>query len=571
MGYKIESYSFEEIRKKISSRDVLPSLFWAIPCGQWNNYELEDLFFKFNNEYNNYSFLGNYFIKSSGLLEEEKNKKKRYSVLSKGDEISIVLARVKNIKHKSLLILSSNFPKQGWGLIIKIDKISEFLDGLDYILSGDNFQEVNKLSRELNPLIKELKYLKESGAVKNKLTLEEDRDESLNNRVEWEKKFDKVNKSQLPLKIKFFEKIVNVLPAFFIDLEKQFRNSTEIVFWDEMNMISWKAVTGIKQQKTVGDFLFFLKEILLVEVDNSSIDNDIYLDGDIFYDYFHYLLTVKTFKFNDKRDIAKKILQYFRLDERKQILLSLGQPIEMANDQNIFLNLLGWQEPELKNYDTSIMSFFIKENDAYILNNASRETWSSLRESMESYLKDLIKILSSEITNDNSELYLIIRNADGEFRFNFEPNWNKEIEKITIGPAARIIKALGNTWNSTLNWVDLYSTISKIGKLLNENRNHHSDIIRRDDLIAIEITPYFNQLFKLVKLNFKTMPWHFIPNSSIWSFPSVYSGIAWSHDEIEKREIKIVHSDTNQIEFNKMILIWNPSKINPVMVNYKLL
>lgn len=68
------------------------------------------------------------------------------------------------------------------------------------------------------------------------------------------------------------------------------------------------------------------------------------------------------------------------------------------------------------------------------------------------------------------------------------------------------------------------------------------------------------------------MPWHFKPISNFWTNPAVYSGRAWSHDHYDKKEIKIlVWESETRINLNTEILVWNPSKINPVMTKYLIL
>ena len=41
MGYKIEAYSLAELNRISTPGKVVPALFWVIPVGQWDSYELD--------------------------------------------------------------------------------------------------------------------------------------------------------------------------------------------------------------------------------------------------------------------------------------------------------------------------------------------------------------------------------------------------------------------------------------------------------------------------------------------------------------------------------------------------
>src|SRR5437879_1948063 len=43
MGYRVENYSLNELHRIAVPGAVVPSVFWALPVGRWNNSELERL------------------------------------------------------------------------------------------------------------------------------------------------------------------------------------------------------------------------------------------------------------------------------------------------------------------------------------------------------------------------------------------------------------------------------------------------------------------------------------------------------------------------------------------------
>ena len=265
------------------------------------------------------------------------------------------------------------------------------------------------------------------------------------------------------------------------------------------------------------------------------------------------------------------MLDFFRSDELEQISDQLEFHHDLNNEYSNFLESLGWAKPDHVEYQTSLVSFFEKVDGTYVLSNPKIETWNSLRISIESYLKDLIKIITTNLPDSKNELYNLVLLRVSDFQFQTKNNWDREIENITIGPANKIIYALGSNWKADFDWRNFYNLINKIREIINKPA-HHNKIIRTEDVIANELNPLFNNFFELTKNIFKIMPWHFKPISNFWTNPAVYSGKAWSHDHYDKKEIKIlVWESETKIELNKEILVWNPSKINPVMTKYFIL
>jgi hypothetical protein len=255
-----------------------------------------------------------------------------------------------------------------------------------------------------------------------------------------------------------------------------------------------------------------------------------------------------------------------------QIVNSLGLHLINYSDFNEFLNLLGWKEPSSSYNDDRLISYFEKDDNNFYLINPNRQTWGVIRICFESYLKDILKVIVSNLSFTDDELMNLILIKYPDHRFSYDSKWAMLKEEVSGGESKRFIDALGFHWLPNADWASFTKSIGEILDILNPEGAHHKEIINRADLMASRLNPHFTNLFTLTKVIFITMPWHFKPNSNFWNSPTIYSGFAWAHDHYDKKEIRILvwESETN-LEVNKDVLVWNPSKINPVMTNYKLL
>ena len=360
----------------------------------------------------------------------------------------------------------------------------------------------------------------------------------------------------------FLEEIMNISPRILIDLEEKFKKYTDVISWDQPRMIGWKASILSKHPKTVGSFVEYLNELFPEsKIDLNQDDEDELLNGDFFTDYFHHILLENTSMFSDKRKLAEKMIGCFDLSQRKEILKSLNFINYDAHDKSNILSLLGWeQDPSYKN-TISLISFFTIENDMYVITNPKLNTWNDLRKCLESYLDDLTSIIKSHLISDNNQIQNLILRRHPDF--SFTPGNN------TSGTSLLIIEALGPKWKEDYDWGAFINILNHLIRILNTN-NHWDEDIKREEHIANELNPLFNKLFILVKDYFKVMPLHFRPISS--HLCDLYSGEAWSHDLNEKKQIRIIIKEIDlAFKSNKEMLIWNPSKINPTVVKYKIL
>lgn len=564
MGYEIKALSTREIQERVSSEKVIPSLFWLIPIGDdWEQHELEDAFFSFNNSQNKsrVKLLSNFFVKGDPDAEPSKKRKKALSLSDQSNEISKLLRFTIGFK-KSILIVCSNFPHPGWGILIKVEELNSFFEKLEIILTGTKFDKITQLSDEMYDSFKILKDIKDS--LKYELNSNNSNSTVPNifneNQIKFQKRHDEYYPIYINTANKLVEEVMKFSAVALIEIEKSAQFNLQIISIDQSRMIGWKIASSISSKLSTISFAEYLNREYNADIELNEINPDEKLDGDIFTDYLHHILINNTLKYGDKRKLAEKLMNYFNYDQRREIVEYFNLTNDYITDYNKILKGLGWNAPKFDYFDISLVSYFDKnENGDYFISNTKKETYSGLRESLESYLKDLVKIIKKQLTSDEEQINKLILTKYPKFKKPF---------KLTSGPLCMMIHSLGPIWHQNLDWNEFSKIISQINDILNsDGRVHHNELIKRDDEVVSLLNPLFNELFHKTKIFFKIMPWHFRPTSNFMS--NLYTGMAWAHDIKEKKEIRVlVWENEDEIELGKELLIWNPSKINPVMTNY---
>lgn len=568
MGYEIKALNTREIQDRVSSEKINPSLFWIIPVGEgWKQFELEDTFFKFNNP-NNKSrtkLLSNFFVKGDPDLEPSQRRKKALSLSDKSNDISKLLSGLSLRNNKSILIICSSFPQPGWGLLIKVEDLETFLEKLEDILSNSKFDTIVELTLTMYENYISLKDIQDHlpGQYGNDITSLSQPNIFNASQFELQNKFKTIYPRYIGSVNRLVEEVMKFSPIALLEIEKANLFDLQIFTTDEPRMVGWKTVLAISNRISAISLAEYLNREYNAGIEMDEINSDEKLNGDVFTDYLHHILIGNTSKYGDKRKVAEKMLFYYNYDQRKEVVDYFNLPKECITDISKLLSGLGWKSQSHNYFDISLVSYFEKDtNGHYVISNARKETYSGLRESFESYLKDLLKIIEKHITSDENKIHRLILSKYEKF---------KKPSKVTSGSLCMMIHALGPVWQLELDWDDFNRTISEITNILNEDgRVHHNEMIKTDDEVIGSLNPLFDKLFELTKKIFLVMPLHFRPSSNFMS--NLYTGMAWAHDLKDKKEVRVLIWDTeNQVEFGKELLIWNPSKINPVMTNYKML
>ena len=358
-------------------------------------------------------------------------------------------------------------------------------------------------------------------------------------------------------------------PSFLLNLEKQtLLNAipSKSVSWDPPRMIGWKIlIEGI--QIANFDVTTYLKEMIpefSKQVNNVSIDEDILINGSLFTDYVHYISKsdINLSSRNATKILLEKLL---RSGEIKTILRNYqqGETLDHTHAQMVEKLLVEFGWPAEKFSVKNKLADCIIENEGIVSINKSL-TGNDIRIICENYCKDLADTLSSIIGYTANELSDLVITKYPEYKSQ-NRGWNNDIINLTLGSANFILSALLNEAlpdkkDASINFIQSLNGLrNKFNDL-----SHDPPIGDTSHLLEgiVALLKYTNELIV-------EMPWHFYPVQRNGHQPIVLTGDAWSHSYKQNRQLSIIlwFSDNNA----ESMLVWNPSKINPVMPDAKLI
>jgi hypothetical protein len=149
MGYRIHSYTRDELKKIALPGKAVSTLFWVLPIGKWNAFELEEWWFHFTQSNGTCQELGLLLAKN----EEDKlqqghgqtaNLQKTLAEVDGGCMLDLIpeakahhpdFRSVRSSSDRSLLILSGSWPQPGWGVLVNVDRRSASPDELEKLLN----------------------------------------------------------------------------------------------------------------------------------------------------------------------------------------------------------------------------------------------------------------------------------------------------------------------------------------------------------------------------------------------------------------------------------------------------
>lgn len=358
-------------------------------------------------------------------------------------------------------------------------------------------------------------------------------------------------------------------PSFLLNLEKQaLLNAipSKSVSWDPPRMIGWKIlIEGI--QIANFDITTYLKEMVpefSKQVNDGSIGDDILINGSHFTDYVHYISKsdINLSSRNATKILLEKLL---RSGEIKKILRNYQQceMLDHTHGQMVEELLVEFGWPAEKFSVKNKLADCIIENEESVSINKSL-TGNDIRMICENYCKDLVDTLSSIIGYTANELSDLVITKHPEYKSQ-NRGWNHDISNLTLGSANFILSALLNEAlpdkkEASINFIQSLNGLrNKFNDL-----SHDPPIGETSHLVEgiVALLKYTNELIV-------EMPWHFYPVQRNGHQPIVLTGDAWSHSHKQNRQLSIIlwHSDNNA----ESMLVWNPSKVNPVMPDAKLI
>lgn len=358
-------------------------------------------------------------------------------------------------------------------------------------------------------------------------------------------------------------------PSFLLNIEKKSREEgllSKSISWDPARMVGWKIISeGIK----IATFDLTTHVIEMIpEFSNQHNDDDYNADslinGSLFTDFVHYI-SLKDQNFSPRNATKKLLERVIRPNEIRSILTNY-QNVNFPNQNHAemvesLLVKFGWPA-EKSNINIKLAECIIENEGKITINNTL--TGNDIRTICENYCKDLADTLSSIIGYTAAELSDLVTLKFPDYRPQ-NMGWDLEIQKLSIGSASFILKALlsealPDKKETSDNFI---KSLDGLRKKFN-NLSHDPPIGKTSELVEgiVSILDYTKELIS-------EMPWHFYPVQRNGHQPTVLTGNAWSHSYKHDRQLSIIlwSSDNN----SESMLVWNPSKVNPVIPDGKII
>lgn len=512
--------------------------------------EFEDDFNEFFKLVNDKFFSSILILKASNILNE--------------DEINSTLKRFLieyNSNNNNLFKTEKNQKlKQIGSILLKLDSLDQPKE--DFIFwASENYK---LYIDEIFSFLENFKHKLQKRIGQTVLAIKEIEDNHNSALKIWQ---EEVEEKRLLFNLSLQNVLINHLdysPTFLMQIEKQAKIeglTSKSVSWDPPRMVGWKILAeGIKIEKI--DLMTILYE-MVPEFSNYSVEdtpNDKLVSGSLFTDYVHYIS--KSDNKITPRIATKNLLE--KLLRSSEIIKILNLHSNNLNNQqtiselvnNLLVNL-GWPDKKEK-YERKLAEC-IEFNNGQISMSKSFNG-NEIRNICESYCKDLVNLLSSKLGYDEEELLNLISLKSPEYKFRYKI-WSEEVRELTVGSALLILSVLLNEAfpdKKNISENLLFNLRELKNKLLNPTSHHNSFDID----IVIEVKEIYN-ILNLTKELIIEMPWHFFPVQRNGHQPTILTGNAWSHSHKENRQLSIIlwSDDYN----SEKMLIWNPSKLNPVI------
>lgn len=170
MGYRVESYSLEELHRIAVPGAAPPTLFWVLPVGDWLLSDLDNLWRHFTSREEGCAVYGLLLVKD---LQRRDNTDNRVDLADIGATLTDVIPRgaerfvgssAFRREAARLFVLSGAYPQPGWGVLIDHVGDAESLERLlanvlqnvrsrSDAFSLEVFEEASRAYYELQPLL----------------------------------------------------------------------------------------------------------------------------------------------------------------------------------------------------------------------------------------------------------------------------------------------------------------------------------------------------------------------------------------------------------------------------------
>lgn len=357
-------------------------------------------------------------------------------------------------------------------------------------------------------------------------------------------------------------------PSFLVELERVCRRRdipARSVSWDPARMVGWKvAVSGIPLKATD---IWSMARGMAPEVSRPAADGE--ADGSYFTDYVHHIAMAKAdgTPYSVTRDLLARLLP----SQLERLVVAHGGKVqdETLGDASALagqaLEVLGWRKPDGAT-EQGLASCLGEDATGKVSIKNVRDR-RDLRNVVESFCKDFIDTVVQVLGYDERRLWQEVRHCHPLYRSRHgRDDWNAELSKLMVGPAAMICEALVPlAFPSRLPDVNTFiDTLKRLGKVLNEP-NHHNSGQASTNQPVVDVAELVKSLLGSAHALVGEMPWHLDASAVYGEQPKVLSGMAWSHSSPITRQIRVM--DWLNAAPGRSLTLWNKTRRNPIITD----
>lgn len=346
---------------------------------------------------------------------------------------------------------------------------------------------------------------------------------------------------------------------------------------DQPRMVGWKLVVAGASLHG-GDLIPIVQDALPAQHRLNDVRNEP-LGGQHFTDYIHYV--ARHSPGQSPRDITLNVLSQLlsarELRKVSESILGSSSPPEAGKRQlaETCLEAMGWPAPaEPLTASPLLDNLLPRELSAQVADISG----SDLRRSAESFAKDFLYVTLHQLSNGPLFQEGILRSAGVNLQYGMEMG----LERLTLGDAHRWIRALGSV--KFANKLPVVKNLCERLNCLNEmtkpwvhdyDERRQKELLKKNDAVSGDVRSMLNNqapalvqsLLDAAAELIKEMPWHVkLQSLNVVGDCRVATVTGWSHSYIglsNKREILLWHRP----EIPENCLVWNESRLNPVMTN----
>ncbi len=356
-------------------------------------------------------------------------------------------------------------------------------------------------------------------------------------------------------------------PRFLVELEKAAADSAlpaRSVPWDPPRMVGWKLHLALPRL-TQNDLVAATCDVL--SSDHLGHGNALMpskLDGSVFADYAYYIVTSVPNK--SARDATCDLITTTLTPFDLVTLCGGGHGQDRTKLASRLLESWGWpKDAAAREKSLSSCVQFGEAGRSQLCHEPSE-----VRKALESCLKDVVRVLLSKLGWSSEMAESHLPELCNEFR-RTRPSWADEIDRLTTGGAAYLLRPLlplacptAGEANERVITV-LFSLAEDLNLDAHHNSRHHGSIEADRHRTATNIEEFLSLAHQLVG----ELPWHLKATQIFGDSPAIATGHAWCHSYREERVIRVLLSEG--VPSSDHLLVWNPSRRNPVMTDAVLL